>query len=82
MDLPTFEISTKRIKSSGEENKDEAEVGEEQKSPEEKIWPEPPKRVSPPVCSAVVLPDGVVCPDACERLSSSEDLGPHLLTLR
>uniref|UniRef100_A0A3P9LBV3 Histone deacetylase 10 n=1 Tax=Oryzias latipes TaxID=8090 RepID=A0A3P9LBV3_ORYLA len=82
VDLPTFEISTKHIKLSGEENKDEAEVGEEQKSPEEKIWPEPPKRVSPRVCSAVVLPDGVVCPDACERLSSSEDLGPHLLTLK
>uniref|UniRef100_A0A8C7YDM4 Histone deacetylase 10 n=1 Tax=Oryzias sinensis TaxID=183150 RepID=A0A8C7YDM4_9TELE len=56
-------ISTKRIKLSGEGNKDEAEVGEEQKSPEEKIWPEPPKRICPPVCSAVVLPDGVVCPD-------------------
>ncbi|RVE71672.1 hypothetical protein OJAV_G00054250 [Oryzias javanicus] len=78
VDLPTSEISTKRIKLSGEETKEQAE--EEQNSTEEKIWPEPLKRVSPPVRSAVVLPDDVVCPDACERLSSAEELGPHSLT--
>lgn len=80
MDLPTSEISTKRVKLSGEEAKEQAE--EEQSGTEEKIWAEPLKRVSPPVCSAVVLPDDVVCPDACERLGSAEELNPHSLILK
>lgn len=40
------------------------------------MWPEPPKRVSPPVRTALVLPNGVTCPDGCEHFSSSEDPDP------
>lgn len=42
------------------------------------MWPEPPKRVTPPVCAALVLPDDVACPEGCERFSFSEDLDPLL----
>ncbi|XP_076588220.1 polyamine deacetylase HDAC10 [Chaetodon auriga] len=70
-ELPTSEISTKRIKLAEEE--ESTEKGEEEKSSKEQVWPEPPKRVTPPIRTAVVLPDGVACPDGCERFSSSED---------
>ncbi|XP_070828274.1 polyamine deacetylase HDAC10 isoform X2 [Chaetodon trifascialis] len=70
-ELPTSEISTKRIKLAEEEER--SEKGEEGKSVKEQVWPEPPKRVTPPIRTAVVLPDGVACPDGCERFSSSED---------
>uniref|UniRef100_A0AAX7UU57 Histone deacetylase domain-containing protein n=1 Tax=Astatotilapia calliptera TaxID=8154 RepID=A0AAX7UU57_ASTCA len=51
---------------------------EEEKDAEEKVWPEPPKRVTPPVCAALVLPDDVACPEGCECFSFSEDLDPLL----
>ncbi|XP_056272493.1 polyamine deacetylase HDAC10 isoform X2 [Pseudoliparis swirei] len=71
-ELPTSNISTKCIKvTEGEEEKQE--TGEEEKSAEEETWPEPPKRFPPPVSTAVVLPEGVACPDGCKRFSSSED---------
>lgn len=71
--LPTSDISTKRVKLAEEET---SEKGEEEKSAEEKVWPEPPQRVSPPVRAALVLPNGVTCPDGCKRFSSSEDPDP------
>lgn len=40
------------------------------------MWPEPPKRVVPPVRAALVLPDSVACPDGCKRFSSPENLSP------
>uniref|UniRef100_A0A8C3ACY8 Histone deacetylase 10 n=1 Tax=Cyclopterus lumpus TaxID=8103 RepID=A0A8C3ACY8_CYCLU len=46
---------------------------EVEKSAEEETWPEPPKRLAPPVSTALVLPEGVACPDGCKRFSSSED---------
>lgn len=71
-ELPTSEISTKRSKLA-EEAKEKAE-GETVK--EEKVWPEPQKRVCPPVRAALILPDGVNCPEGCQRFSSTEDLDP------
>nr|XP_046249339.1 polyamine deacetylase HDAC10 [Scatophagus argus] len=68
-DLPTSDISTKRIKLA-----EASEKEEEEKSVEEKVWPEPPKRVAPPIRTASVLPNGVKCPDGCKLFSSSEDL--------
>ncbi|XP_041795005.1 polyamine deacetylase HDAC10 [Chelmon rostratus] len=76
-DLPTSDISTKRIKLAEEE--EQSEKGEET-SAQEKVWPEPPKRVSPPIRTAVVLPNGVACPDGCERFSSSEDPDPLIVS--
>ncbi|KAM7002092.1 polyamine deacetylase HDAC10 [Tautogolabrus adspersus] len=72
-DLPTSDISTKRIKLAEEEEK--TENGEEETS--EEVWPEPPTRVSPPIRTAVVLPDGVTCPDGCKNFSSLEDPNPE-----
>uniref|UniRef100_UPI0037E8A49B polyamine deacetylase HDAC10 n=1 Tax=Semicossyphus pulcher TaxID=241346 RepID=UPI0037E8A49B len=74
-DLPASDISTKRIKLAEKEIDNTAD-GEEEKIVEEKVWPEPQKRVTPPVRTAVVLPDGVACPDGCKRLSSSEVSDP------
>ncbi|XP_028287029.1 polyamine deacetylase HDAC10 [Parambassis ranga] len=71
-DMPTSDISTKRIRLA----EDEAKKKEEENSTEEVSWPVPLKRVSPPVRCASVLPDGVVCPDGCKHFSSSEDLDP------
>lgn len=71
-DLPTSEISSKHDKSA-EEAKDEAE---KETVKEEKIWPEPQKRVCPPVRAALILPDNVTCPAGCQRFSSTEDLDP------
>lgn len=68
-DLPTSDISTKRIR-----------LGEEDEKPldteEELVWPEPPKRLAPALRTAVVLPGGVACPDGCNQFSSSEELDP------
>lgn len=68
-DLPTSDISTKRIR-----------LGEEGEKPldteEELVWPEPPKRLAPALRTAVVLPGGVACPDGCNQFSSSEELDP------
>ncbi|KAL7402809.1 hypothetical protein ABVT39_020225 [Epinephelus coioides] len=71
-ELPASEISTKRMKLA-EEEEEKVEKREEEKHAEEKVWPAPPKRVAPPVHTALILPDGVACPDGCERFSSSED---------
>lgn len=73
-DLPTSTISTKCIKLAAEEEK----TGEEEEGAKEKVWPEPPKRATPPVRAAAVLPDDVASPDGCERFSSSENLDPVL----
>ncbi|XP_037621879.1 polyamine deacetylase HDAC10 isoform X1 [Sebastes umbrosus] len=74
-ELPSSDVSTKRVKLAEEEEEDEErlEKGEEEKSAEEKVWPEPPIRVTPPVRTALVLPDGAATPDGCQRFSSSED---------
>ncbi|XP_056244390.1 polyamine deacetylase HDAC10 [Seriola aureovittata] len=77
-DLPSSDISTKRIKLAEEEENTE-DKGEEKKSAEEKVWPEPPRRVTPAVRAAVVLPDGVACPDGCKHFGSSEDIPPLMV---
>ncbi|XP_033490307.2 polyamine deacetylase HDAC10 isoform X1 [Epinephelus lanceolatus] len=69
-ELPASEISTKRMKLAEEEK---VETREEEKHTEEKVWPAPPKRVAPPVHTALILPDAVACPDGCEHFSSPED---------
>ncbi|XP_040893339.1 polyamine deacetylase HDAC10 isoform X2 [Toxotes jaculatrix] len=74
-DLPACDISTKRMKLAEEEEKTQ-DKGEEEKSAEEKVWPEPPKRVTPTIRTAVVFPDGVACPDGCKPFRSTEDLDP------
>lgn len=71
-DLPTSEISSKHDKSA-EETKDEAA---KETVKEEKVWPEPQKRVCPPVRAALILPDNVTCPGGCQRFSSTEVLDP------
>ncbi|XP_035520376.1 polyamine deacetylase HDAC10 [Morone saxatilis] len=76
-ELPTSGISTKRIKLAEEEER--LEKGDEEKSREEQVWPEPPKRVTPPIRAALVLPDGVACPDGCESFGSSEDSDPDIV---
>ncbi|XP_059191347.1 polyamine deacetylase HDAC10 [Centropristis striata] len=70
-ELPTSEVSTKRIKLAEEDQS--LDKGEEEESAEEEVWPEPPKRVAPPVRTALILPNDVACPDRCQRFSSSED---------
>lgn len=77
-DLPTSELSTKRIKVV-EEEEERTEKVQEEKNTDEIVWPDPPKRVSPCVRTAVVLPDGVDCPDGCERFS---DLHPDPLLVK
>ncbi len=72
-DLPTSDISTKRIKLPEGETSEKEEM---EKSPEEKVWPEPAKRVAPAVRTAVVLSNGVSCPDGCQIFSSSEGPNP------
>ncbi|XP_054476207.1 polyamine deacetylase HDAC10 [Anoplopoma fimbria] len=74
-ELPTADVSTKQIKLAEEEEKEEETLkkGEEEKSAEVEAWPEPPKRITPPVRTALVLPKDVTCPDGCKRFSSSED---------
>lgn len=74
-ELPTFDISTKRNKLTEGEA---PQVGEEKEKKSAAVaeWPEPPRRVSPPVRTAAVLPDGVACPDGCQQFCSSEDPDP------
>uniref|UniRef100_A0A8C4HVZ4 Histone deacetylase 10 n=1 Tax=Dicentrarchus labrax TaxID=13489 RepID=A0A8C4HVZ4_DICLA len=55
------------------------EKGDEEKSQEEQVWPEPPKRVTPPIRAALVLPNGVACPDGCESFGASEDADPVIV---
>ncbi|MED6231632.1 hypothetical protein ATANTOWER_001221 [Ataeniobius toweri] len=78
-DPPMTDISTKHIKSAMEEE-EKTEMAEEERCTEGKVWPEPPERLCPPVCSASVLPDDVACPDGLKRLSSSKDLEPLLVS--
>lgn len=61
-----------------EEEEEEAKKAEEEESAEkeEEVWPEPPKRVAPPIRAALVLPDGVAYPEGCKRFSSSGDPDP------
>lgn len=69
-ELPTSEISTKRIKLAEDGGEKEKEAGEGgQTVVEEKTWPEPLRRVAPPVRSALVLPEGAACPEGCKRFS-------------
>ncbi|TKS73697.1 Histone deacetylase 10 [Collichthys lucidus] len=77
-ELPTSDISTKRIKLA-EEGERLEKVEEEESAEEEESWPEPPKRVAPPVRTALLLPDGVACPDGCKRFSSSDDPDPVIV---
>uniref|UniRef100_A0A3B3UGE5 Histone deacetylase 10 n=1 Tax=Poecilia latipinna TaxID=48699 RepID=A0A3B3UGE5_9TELE len=78
-DSATTDVSTKRIKlAKAEEEK--AETAEDERSQEEKVWPEPAERLRPPVCSVSVLPDDAACPDGLKRLASSKDLGPLLVS--
>uniref|UniRef100_A0A8C4HVM3 Histone deacetylase 10 n=1 Tax=Dicentrarchus labrax TaxID=13489 RepID=A0A8C4HVM3_DICLA len=70
-------ISTKRVKLAEEEER--LEKGDEEKSQEEQVWPEPPKRVTPPIRAALVLPNGVACPDGCESFGASEDADPVIV---
>lgn len=77
-DPPTTDVGTRCIKlAKAEEEK--AETAEEERSREEKVWPEPAERLRPPVCSASALPDDAACPDGLKRLTSSKDLGPLLV---
>ncbi|XP_039989908.1 polyamine deacetylase HDAC10 isoform X2 [Xiphias gladius] len=79
-DLPSPDISTKRVKLAEEEDEEVTlDKGEEEESAEEKVWPEPLKRVPPPTRTAVVLPDGVACPDGCKNFRPSEDLDPLIV---
>ncbi|XP_034444998.1 polyamine deacetylase HDAC10 [Hippoglossus hippoglossus] len=71
-DLPTSDISTKRFKLAEEKEKKED-------SDKETVWPEPDKRFAPAVGAAVVLPDGVACPDGCHPFTLSEDLDPLIV---
>ncbi|XP_007546781.1 polyamine deacetylase HDAC10 [Poecilia formosa] len=78
-DSATTDVSTKLIKlAKAEEEK--AETAEDERSQEEKVWPEPAERLRPPVCSVSVLPDDAACPDGLKRLVSSKDLGPLLVS--
>ncbi|XP_068169779.1 polyamine deacetylase HDAC10 isoform X3 [Antennarius striatus] len=69
-ELPSFEISTKRVKDEEKESK---------QTNEEVMWPEPQIRVAPPVCTAVVLPDGVACPDGCKAFTPLDDSDPAVV---
>ncbi|XP_034031950.1 polyamine deacetylase HDAC10 [Thalassophryne amazonica] len=71
-DLPTFPLSTSHIKLSGEQLEN-AKDTEESVSTQEKVWPELQKRFSPLTQTALVLPDGMTCPDGCERFSTTDD---------
>uniref|UniRef100_A0A8C4HWE2 Histone deacetylase 10 n=1 Tax=Dicentrarchus labrax TaxID=13489 RepID=A0A8C4HWE2_DICLA len=61
------------------EEEERLEKGDEEKSQEEQVWPEPPKRVTPPIRAALVLPNGVACPDGCESFGASEDADPVIV---
>lgn len=73
-DVPTSDLSTKLVKAAEEKNGTEHQTAEEL-SPEETMWPEPPKRLSAPVRAAVALPEGEPCPDGCKCFNSAEDPG-------
>ncbi|XP_026220379.1 polyamine deacetylase HDAC10 [Anabas testudineus] len=75
-DLPTSDISTKRIKLAEDEEEEKLDEVEKEKLIAAMVWPQPVKRVTPPTRTAVVLPDGVACPDRCKHFSLSEDPDP------
>uniref|UniRef100_UPI003AABB0C6 polyamine deacetylase HDAC10 isoform X1 n=1 Tax=Centroberyx gerrardi TaxID=166262 RepID=UPI003AABB0C6 len=84
-DRPTSDLSTKLFKvaeqKSGEERNgvEHKEKENEEMNTEAAVWPEPPKRLAPPVHTASALPGGVACPDGCKCFSSSEDPNPFVL---
>ncbi|KAM6936987.1 polyamine deacetylase HDAC10 [Xenentodon cancila] len=73
-DPPSLDISTKRVKLAEEEEEEEEErtkLAEKETCADEMVWPEPPKRASPPVRTALVLPSDVACPERCERINAA-----------
>lgn len=75
-DLPSDELSTKRIKLA--ENENLVEEGEGEKKTEDIVWPDPPKRIAPNVRVTAVVPEGVILPDGCQRFCPSEGPDPNL----
>ncbi|XP_037307374.2 polyamine deacetylase HDAC10 isoform X2 [Pungitius pungitius] len=71
-DPPTSDVSTKAIELAAE-GKEKQKKAEEESGAEVAAWLEPLKRTAPPVRSALVLPDGVACPEGCARFSASAD---------
>ncbi|KAJ0029336.1 hypothetical protein NQD34_004333 [Periophthalmus magnuspinnatus] len=76
-DLPSEELSTKRVKSAEDDNP--IEKNEMEKEAEELVWPDPPKRTSPNVRTAVVGPEGITCPEGSQLFCPSEDPDPNLI---
>ncbi|XP_020790615.2 polyamine deacetylase HDAC10 [Boleophthalmus pectinirostris] len=76
-DLPSNELSTKRVKLAEDENP--VEKNEEEKEAKEIVWPDPLKRTSPSVRTAVVVPEGITCPEGCQLFCPSEDPDPNLI---
>ncbi|CAL1591920.1 unnamed protein product [Knipowitschia caucasica] len=82
-DLPS-ELSTKRVKLAEDETvavKNDEEKETEEKQREELTWPEPPKRISPKVRTAAVVPEGLTCPEGCQRFCPPKDPDPHVVKL-
>ncbi|KAM8892498.1 polyamine deacetylase HDAC10 isoform 2-T2 [Spinachia spinachia] len=69
-DLPTSDVSTKAMELAAEDEEKQKKAEEEQSA---EAWPEPGKRAAPAVRTALVLPDGVACPQGCTRFSSPAD---------
>lgn len=57
-----------------------AAEGEESSVKEQCVWPEPAKRVVPPVRTAALLPEDAECPEECERLSFSNHPDPDVVS--
>lgn len=86
---PISEPSTKHYKLTGDGGDGKTEEGEkktdnnENESTEMVVWQEAPLRLSPPSCTAVVLPAGVGTPEGCELLTYPLAPTPEILkTLR
>lgn len=71
-DLPSHELSTKRMKLEENEDLDE-------ESDEDIVWPDPPKRIAPNVQVTAVVPEGVVLPEGCQRFCPPADTDPSLI---
>lgn len=73
-DLSSLQISTKPtgFPKEVEENTE--------KEKEACVWPEPLKRVAPPVRTAVLFSDDAVCPDGCKRLASCDKPDPRVVS--
>lgn len=76
-DLPSDELSTKRVKLPEDENP--AVTSEEEKKTEDVVWLDPPKRMTPKIRTAVVVPEGTVCPEGSHRFCTSVDPDPSLI---